>query len=81
MGVARNGKPEGKRPLERPRLRWAILMKYGVSEGVECIHLLGIGTSGGLLWARILVSRTELKPFRHHIFVFQSDVVRKTLPL
>jgi hypothetical protein len=49
MGEGRNvyrvlvGKPEGKRPLERPRRRWEYGIKMGLGEigwgGVEWIHL------------------------------------------
>jgi hypothetical protein len=49
MGEGRNvnrilvGKPEGKRPLERPRLRWEDGIKMYLREigwgGVEWIHL------------------------------------------
>jgi hypothetical protein len=50
MGAGRNvyrvlvGKPEGKRPLERPRRRWEDgikmdLREIGWGEGVEWIHL------------------------------------------
>jgi hypothetical protein len=42
------GNPEGKRPLERPRLRWIYSIKMDLTEigwdGVDWI-----GTSGGLL--------------------------------
>jgi hypothetical protein len=49
------GKPEGKRPLGRPRRRCVDNIKMGLREigwdGVEWIGLirLRIGTSGGLL--------------------------------
>jgi hypothetical protein len=34
------GKPEGKRPLERPRRRWDQTGPWGeLLGGVECIHL------------------------------------------
>jgi hypothetical protein len=61
MGAKRNayrilvGKPEGKRPLGRPRRRWVDNIKMDLREigcdGVEWIGLiwLRIGTSGGLL--------------------------------
>jgi hypothetical protein len=53
MGEKRNvyrilvGKPEGKRPLGRPRRRWILDRQ----DGTEWIGLiwLRIGTSGGLL--------------------------------
>jgi hypothetical protein len=56
MGEKRNvyrllvGKPEGKRPLGRPRRRWVDLREMGW-DGVDWIGLiwLRIGTSGGLL--------------------------------
>jgi hypothetical protein len=49
------GKPEGKRPLGRPRRRWVDNIKMDLREigwdGVEWIGLiwLWIGTCGGLL--------------------------------
>jgi hypothetical protein len=61
MGEKRNacrilvGKPEGKRPLSRPRRRWVDNIKPDLIEigrdGVDWIGLiwLRIGTSGGLL--------------------------------
>jgi hypothetical protein len=49
MGMGRNlytvlvGKPEGKRPLGRPKRRWEDRIKMDLREsgwgGVECIHL------------------------------------------
>jgi hypothetical protein len=46
------GKPEGKRPLERPRRRWVDNTKMDVREigwnGVDWIELAQDGTSGGL---------------------------------
>jgi hypothetical protein len=47
------GKPEGKRPLERPRHRWKDGIKMDIREigwqGLEWITWLRIGTSGGTL--------------------------------
>jgi hypothetical protein len=59
MGVKRNvsmilvGKPEGKRPLRRPRRRWVDNIKMDLREigWVVCPGLiwLRIGTNGGFL--------------------------------
>jgi hypothetical protein len=59
MGEGRNvyrilmGRPEGKRPLERPRRRWEDGIRMDLREidwGVwSGFTLLRIGTSGGLL--------------------------------
>jgi hypothetical protein len=52
MGETRNayrivvGKPEGKRPLERPRRRWVERYDGMVGTGSNSLR---IGTSGGLL--------------------------------
>jgi hypothetical protein len=47
------GKPKGKRPLGRPRRSWVEGNRTNLREigggGVEWIHLLRIGASGGLL--------------------------------
>jgi hypothetical protein len=47
------GKPEGKRPLERPRRRWVDNIKMDLREigwdGMDRLIWLRIGTSGGLL--------------------------------
>jgi hypothetical protein len=44
------GKPEGKRPLGRPRLRWVDNIKMDLREiGWDGMDWIGIGTSGGLL--------------------------------
>jgi hypothetical protein len=44
------GKPEGKRPLGRPRRRWVDNIKMYLREiGWDGINWLRIGTSGGLL--------------------------------
>jgi hypothetical protein len=47
------GRPEGKRPLGRPRSRWEdnIKMDHGEMgiDGANWIRLLKIGSSGGLL--------------------------------
>jgi hypothetical protein len=47
------GKPEGKRPLCRPRCRWEDNIKMGQRNtgwgGMGSIHLLRIATSGELL--------------------------------
>jgi hypothetical protein len=62
MGATRNayrilvGKPEGKRPLGRPRRRWVDnnkmdLIEIGWDGWTESIWLR-IETSGGLLWTR-----------------------------
>jgi hypothetical protein len=59
MGVKRNayrilvGKPEGKRPLGRPRRRWEDIIKWILEKWDEVVWTgltwLRIGTSGGLL--------------------------------
>jgi hypothetical protein len=59
MGEERNvyrvfmGKPEGKRPLGRPRHRWEVGIRMDLRETfwgiVDWIQLLMIGTGGGLL--------------------------------
>jgi hypothetical protein len=47
------GKPEGKRPLGRPRCRWVKNIKLDLREirwcGIDCSIWIRIGTSGGLL--------------------------------
>jgi hypothetical protein len=47
------GKPEGKRPLERPRRRWVNSIKMDLTDlgsgGMDWIYWLRIGTGGGLL--------------------------------
>jgi hypothetical protein len=51
------GKPEGKRPLGRPRHRWEDNIKMDLQEvgggfgGAGC-SWLRIGTGGGHLWVR-----------------------------
>jgi hypothetical protein len=49
------GKPEGKRPLGRPRCRWVDNIKMDLREirrgGIDW-NWLRIGTSGGLLCTR-----------------------------
>jgi hypothetical protein len=40
------GKPEGKRPLERPRRRWEDGIRMGVWIGFDWLRA---GTGGGLL--------------------------------
>jgi hypothetical protein len=59
MGLERNaygilvGKPEGKRPLGRPRIRWEGNIKIDFRDigwgGMDWMICLRIGTSGGLL--------------------------------
>jgi hypothetical protein len=47
------GRPEGRRPLERPRHKWEDNIKMDLREirfgDVDWIHLAWIGTGGGLL--------------------------------
>ena len=47
------GKPEGKRPLGRPRRRWEDNIKMDLQEvgcgGMDWIQLIRIGTGGGHL--------------------------------
>jgi hypothetical protein len=45
------GKPEGRRPLGRPRRRWEDLQEVGGTVGTGWSGLR-IGTGGGHLWAR-----------------------------
>jgi hypothetical protein len=45
------GKPEGKRPLGRPRRRWEDNIKMDIQE-IGGGRWLRIGTDGGLLWVR-----------------------------
>jgi hypothetical protein len=40
------GKPEGRRPLGRPRHRWGIILKW-------IFERLGVGVQTGLIWLRI----------------------------
>jgi hypothetical protein len=43
-------KPEGKRPLARPRRRWEDGMRMDLREiGWESVEWIRIGTGGGLL--------------------------------
>jgi hypothetical protein len=60
MGEMRNayrilvGKPDGNRPLERPRLRWEDNIRVNLGEiGWTGFIWLKIGTSGGLLRTRL----------------------------
>jgi hypothetical protein len=50
------GKPNGKRPLERPRRIWVDNIKMGLREmgwgGMIGLIWLRIGIIGGLLWTR-----------------------------
>jgi hypothetical protein len=50
------GKPEGKRPLGRPRRRWVDNIKMDLGEVDEVMWTglvwLRIGTGGELLWIR-----------------------------
>jgi hypothetical protein len=67
------GKPEGKRPLGRPRRRWVDSIKIDLREiGWDSIVWTGliwlrIGTSGGLL-------RTRLLTFGFHKMLGSSGV-------
>jgi hypothetical protein len=49
-------KPEGKRPLGRPRRRWEVGIRMDLREiGLGLLigfEWLRIGTGGGLLWVR-----------------------------
>jgi hypothetical protein len=46
------GKPEGKRPLGKPRRRWVDNIKIDLQEtgwdGMDWVDLAQVGTSGGL---------------------------------
>ena len=46
------GKPEGKRPLRRPRRRWEDNIKMDLKEVGTGWSWLRIGTGGGRLWVR-----------------------------
>ena len=50
------GKPEGKRPLGRPRRRWDDNIKMDLQEGGGVVGTgwswVRIGTDGGQLWVR-----------------------------
>jgi hypothetical protein len=51
------GKPEGRRPLGRPRCRWENGVRMDLQEiGLEGVWIgfdwLRTGTGGGLLWER-----------------------------
>ena len=46
------GKPEGKRPLGRPRHRWEDNIKMNLQEVGTGWSWLRIGTGGGRLWVR-----------------------------
>jgi hypothetical protein len=50
-------KPEGKRLLGRITRKWEDIIKMGMTEigsgGMDWIHLW-VGTSGGLLWTRVM---------------------------
>jgi hypothetical protein len=47
------GKPDGRRPLGRPRLRWEDNIKMEVGWGAQtAVIWLRIGTGGGLLCIR-----------------------------
>jgi hypothetical protein len=52
------GKPEGKRPLVRPRRRWEKNIKINLGEvawdGMDWLDLAKVGTSGGLLWDTVM---------------------------
>jgi hypothetical protein len=41
------GKPEGRRPLGRPRRRWEEILKW-------IFERLGVGAQIGLIWLRIV---------------------------
>jgi hypothetical protein len=43
------GKPEEKRPLEKPRCRWEDGIRMEIAGGVEWIQLVQVGAGGGLL--------------------------------
>jgi hypothetical protein len=47
------GRPEGKKPLGRPRRRWEDNIKMDLREididGANCIQLAEVGSNGGIL--------------------------------
>jgi len=49
------GKPEGKRPLGRPRRRWVVNIRTDLQE-VECVYVDWIGLAQGRDSWRTLVS-------------------------
>jgi hypothetical protein len=68
MGAKRNAyrifveKPEGKRPLERPRCRWVVSIK---------MHLTGIGW-GGTKWIYLTQVRNQWKNLVNMVMNLQS---------
>jgi hypothetical protein len=78
MGEGRNvyrvlmGKPEGKRPLERPRCRWEDGLKIDLREigggCVEWIHLAGDGDR----WRAVVSMVMNLRDWRHRVSHLES---------
>jgi hypothetical protein len=67
MGEKRNvyglvvGKPEGKRPLGRPRHRWIDNIKMGILEiGVSVVDWIGL-TQGRYRWRALVNSVMNLR--------------------
>jgi len=47
------GKPEGKRPVERPRYKWDYSIKMDLQE-------VGLGAWNGLIWLRIGIGGRQI---------------------
>jgi hypothetical protein len=86
MGEGRNvyrvlvGKPEGKRPLGRPRRRWEDGIKMtlgGLVGGVECIHLAQDGDH----WRAVVNAVMNLQFLAPGIWLALATVLLATTPI